>query len=309
MKANHEQAPVSNSAECYALGELRMPGEKELCSSSLEWTSLLVQIWNNPAISEAFEYSPSPDLSISILLAGEHEVESFSNGLWRKAAIRPGMGGLTSGGKTNRLRWHSQNRERPKILSIHIPQFYLDGAAEEFRRAGADFYRGSFDALAITSPVILQTGLALLKAVETGAPNLYAESAAQYLATHLLSLHSEWKTTVSEPRTPGLIADARLRRVLEFMEHHYSENLSLAELAREAGISRFHFVGLFKKACGVTPHQHLIELRLNAAGTLLRESNLGVKEIAKQCGYHSTAHFAVAFQKYFKQTPADYRKR
>lgn len=309
MKADHDQTPINNSAECFSPGESRMPGEKELCSSSLEWTSLLVQTWNNPAISEAFEYSPLPDLSISILLAGEHEVESFSNGLWRKAVVRPGMGGLTSAGKINRLRWHSQNREPPKILSIHIPQIYLDQAAEEFRCAGAGFYRGSFDALALTDPLILQMGLSLMKAVETGAPNLYAESAAQFLATHLLSLHSEWKTAVSDCRNPGRIDDARLRRVLEFMEHHYAEDLSLAELAREAGVSLFHFVGLFKKVCGVTPHQHLIELRLNAAGTLLGESNLGIKEIAKKCGYHSTAHFAVAFRKCFKQTPADYRKR
>lgn len=312
MKANYDQQTANTSAECFSPAglerELGQPGEKETCSSDFGWTSLLVQTWNCPAAGESVEYSPSPDLTISILLAGEHEVESFSNGVWRKALLRPGMGGLTGGGKTNRLRWNSQNRERPKILSIQLPQFYLNQAAEEFRRAGSRFYRGSFDALSFTDPVIFQTGLALNRAVQTGAPNLYAESTAQFLATHLLSMHSEWKTEVAEIRNPGLIADRRLRRVLEFMEHHYAENLSLAELAKEAGISRFHFVNLFKKACGVTPHQYLMELRINAAAALLKGSDLGIKEIAARCGYHSTAHFVVAFQKHFKQTPTRYRK-
>lgn len=309
----NKQPPVKNPAE-YLLPDILereriQPGVKKTCSSTAGWTSLLVQTWDTPADSEAFEYLPSPSQLISLNLAGERELESFSNGVWRKALTRPGMGGLTAAGKIDRLRWRAKSPGRNRMLFVHIPQFFLDRAAEEFRRAGTRFRRGSLDALSFSDSVIFQTGIALTKALEAGAPNIYAESAAQFLATHLLSLHGEWSSAISTAGDPGSISDRRLRRVMEFMEHHYARNLSLAELAGEAGISRFHFVTLFKRACGATPYQYLTALRMNRAVRLLEDNGLGLKEIAVRCGYHSAANFAAAFQKHFKQTPAAYRKK
>ena len=56
--------------------------------------------------------------------------------------------------------------------------------------------------------------------------------------------------------------------------------LSLDDLAREAGVSRFHFVALFRRRAGVTPYQFLIAVRLRAAASLLRETAMPVAAVA-----------------------------
>ena len=313
MSDDHNQAERNESAECFSPADLEreqtLRGEKTNCSSTAGWTSLLVQMWNIPVVCEACDHLPSPDQLISINIAGEHEIESFSGGVWRKALTRPGMGALTAAGKIDRLRWRAIRSEQNKMLFVYVPQFFLERAAAEFHRAGTRFRLDALDALSFTDPVICHTGLALYKALEAGAPNFYAESAAQFLATHLLSLHSEWSNRTSKVSNPGSIADKRLRRVIEFMQHHYADDLSLAALAREAGVSRFHFVNLFKKSCGSTPYRYLTGLRMNRAATLLEDGDLGIKEVAAKCGYNSPAYFAAAFQKHFAQSPAEYRKK
>lgn len=310
---NDSLTATGESAECFSADshgcERVQPGKKHSCSTAAGWTSLLLQSYESPHSAEPFETSPSPDQLIVLVTRGEFEIESFSNGSWKKASYRPGFGGMTAAGKTSRLRWQSKNSASHQTLHLYIPQFFFNAAADEYRRAGVPFRLNQPDALFFRDPLVFHAMLSLKEAVKFGAANLYAESVARFLAKHLLSLHGGWSEPASGIRNPGAISDRRLERVLEFMEHHYAENLSLAELSKEAGISRFHFVNLFKKACGATPHQYLVRLRMNAAALLLEDANLSVKEIAAKSGYAEPAHFTRTFQKYFSQTPSAYRSK
>ena len=182
------------------------------------------------------------------------------------------------------------------------------GRAEEYRRAGTSSRLEQPDTLAFTDQTIAQTAFSLLEAVKTGAPNLYAESAAQFLATHLLAKNSRWRSSVTAPRDSGGLTDSRLKRVLDFMQHHFAENLTLDRLASEAGISRFHFIVLFKQAVGITPHQYLIRLRLERAAELLKETDHSVLMIATDCGFVKLSHFSDVFQRHFGQTAFEYRR-
>lgn len=286
-----------------------VPGRKTNCSRTVAgWSSLLVQSYEVSSTVEYFENAASPDQVIVLMTKGVCEIESFSGGAWKKDVYRPGVGGLTVARKVDRLRWRAESAEPHGVLHIHVPQFFFAAAGDEYRRAGTAFRGGALDALAFIDPTVFQTGIALNRAVSTGAPNLYAESAAQFLAVHLLSMRRGLPEPSAGARNPGAITDRRLRRVLEFMRHHYAENLTLAELAREAGVSRFHFVTLFKNACGATPHQYLIKLRMNAAAALLEDLDLSVKEIAFRCGYADKSRFSAAFRAHFSQAPAEYRK-
>lgn len=284
------------------------PGVQLSCSTNVGWTSLLVQTYECPLKADTFETLPSPDQLIAIVTAGEYEIESFSGKSWKTAVYRPGCVGMTPPGKIDRLRWHPKNSDRHVTLRIYLPQYFLHAAVDEYRRAGASFRQEELNALSFSDAPVLQTALALAEGVQTGVPNLYAESAAQFLAIHLLSTHRRTMEPSSRIRSPGLVTDRRLRRAVEMMEHHYADNLTLTELAKEAGISRFHFVGLFKKLIGVTPHQYLIRLRMNAACSLLKDTNFSHKEIARQCGYKKVNHFEATFQKYFAKTPTAYRR-
>ena len=92
------------------------------------------------------------------------------------------------------------------------------------------------------------------------------------------------------------------------MKVHYAEPLSLDQLAAEAGVSRFHFISLFKENVGITPHRYLVQLRMTAAAALLNSRELSILEVALACGYQSAAHFTSAFVQHYSQTPSQYRK-
>ena len=81
---------------------------------------------------------------------------------------------------------------------------------------------------------------------------------AYALATHLLSEQAAWRRSGSidpDLRSQGKITDPRLARVLEYMSVHFAEPLDLTWLAREAGVSKFHFARLFRERTSTTPHR------------------------------------------------------
>jgi AraC family transcriptional regulator len=127
-------------------------------------------------------------------------------------------------------------------------------------------------------PVVSSIGHALLGELESEAPGgrLYAESLANVLAVHLLRHYTSAGGDVRGFR--GGLSGQRLRRVLDFVADGYERDLSLDDLAGEAGMSTFHFAREFKRATGTTPHQHLIRFRVERAKSLLAESELPLAE-------------------------------
>jgi AraC family transcriptional regulator len=99
-----------------------------------------------------------------------------------------------------------------------------------------------------------------------------------------------------------------LRRVLERMHEELDSGLSLSTLATESGYSRAHFMRIFKATMGVTPHSHLLELRLQRAQKMLTSASMSLIDIAFACGFRSHAHFTTAFTRRFGLPPSFYRK-
>lgn len=164
------------------------------------------------------------------------------------------------------------------------------------------------NAFVFNDAVVTHVVLSLVKSIQMGAPNLYVESAAQFLAKHLLSMQSTWPERDIERRRPEVLTDRRLTRVLEYMSENISNPISLNQLAREACISRFHFVKCFRESLGITPHRYLVRLRMLQGATLLKNTDRSVSEIAIACGYATTAHFCAAFHDYHQQTALQYRQ-
>jgi AraC family transcriptional regulator len=93
------------------------------------------------------------------------------------------------------------------------------------------------------------------------------------------------------------------------MAEHVAEEFSLDRLAAQAGLSRFHFQRLFKAATGVAPSRYHIDLRLNEARRLLRETKMGVVDVALEIGYANPSHFARLFRRETGLSPSDYRRQ
>ncbi len=93
-----------------------------------------------------------------------------------------------------------------------------------------------------------------------------------------------------------------------WVEANYADAIDLEQMADIAMLNRHHFLRLFKKAFATTPHQFLIEIRLEKACNLLRQTDLSVSHICHAVGFDSISSFSGLFKKRLALTPTQYRK-
>jgi AraC family transcriptional regulator len=148
----------------------------------------------------------------------------------------------------------------------------------------------------------------LITESEAGGPfgRVYADSLVHALATRFVHLGSarEPKENAFGSALPRLV----LRRVLERMNSEFSTDLSLATLAAESRYSRAHFLRMFRAATAQTPHQYLLNLRLENAAQMMKDRSTPLIDIALACGFSSHTHFTKAFRSKFGVAPSRYRR-
>jgi AraC family transcriptional regulator len=112
--------------------------------------------------------------------------------------------------------------------------------------------------------------------------------------------------------TPSRVTPLRpviLRRVECFVEDNLDGRITLDDMAEIASMSVDHFVRAFQAATGSTPHQHLLERRLDRACALLRSTTDRIAVIAHRSGFAGAAHFSATFHDHYGMTPSEYRRR
>ena len=98
-------------------------------------------------------------------------------------------------------------------------------------------------------------------------------------------------------------------RVQALVKSRMGEALSVADLAASTNLSAFHFTRLFKAATGETPHAFLVRARIVEGMRLLRETQLGLGEVAERVGFRTHAHFSRTFRASTGTAPSEYRAR
>jgi AraC family transcriptional regulator len=135
--------------------------------------------------------------------------------------------------------------------------------------------------------------------------HFYAESLANVLAVHLVSKYSNLSKKLMLPR--GGLPKHLLIRTVDYLEAHLDEGASLEQLGDMTGYSIWHFSRLFKRSTGLSPHQYLIELRLERAKHLLASTEANIADVAQQVGLADQSHLARLFRAHVGVTPAKYR--
>ncbi len=100
-----------------------------------------------------------------------------------------------------------------------------------------------------------------------------------------------------------------IEKVVNYLEDHYDQNVTLAELVHVAAMSRSTLMREFSRLMGISPLQYLVNIRLEVACQLLRENLASVTHICYQVGFSSASYFSRCFLRRFHQTPSQYRKR
>lgn len=153
--------------------------------------------------------------------------------------------------------------------------------------------------LLLNASVLIQLGVLLEGEAEEASAGraLSARALATTLAVALLR---------AAPQTTGgpVSADPRIRAVLRLIETRYAEALTVDDLARAAGVSRFHMSRLFRDELGMSPYQYLLRIRLERARELIATGQR-VTDAALSVGFSDLGRFARAFRTRYGHNPRE----
>jgi len=226
---------------------------------------------------------------------------------WITHRIKKGSFFLTSGGAPYECRWKAVTPEPFESMFVFVELPLLQRALEEV--FGADAAHARLRDVSGFTDAALDSLMERVREelVRRHASPLFLQGVAQAIAIHLARNYAE---TVSEsgsgsPSLPGY----KLRQITDWMVEHVAEEFNLDRLAAQAGLSKFYFNRLFKRAMGMSPSRYYINLRMDAARRLLRETKKSVVEVALDVGYGNPSHFAQLFRRETGLSPSDYRRQ
>jgi AraC family transcriptional regulator len=192
------------------------------------------------------------------------------------------------------------------VVQLYLPHAMLERVAREADTATpTDLLERTAHPDPITSRLLLSAADALegSEALDT----LFRHQLTDVLATRLLAAHTRSPMTIQP--TLGGLAPTTLCRAIERLRSDSDADVSLAALASDAGLSRFHFCRAFKESTGLSPHAWLRQHRLEQAMNMLRDAEASIAVIAAELGYASQTAFAAAFRKLTGETPSGWRRR
>jgi AraC family transcriptional regulator len=144
-----------------------------------------------------------------------------------------------------------------------------------------------------------------LESVE-GLTSLEADGLSMALVILLVrASHADFR----KPDRSGTLSKPRLNRLFNYVENHLADDFNMADLSRAIGCSASAIVSGFRTATGFSPWQFVLLRRVERAKRLLTSSQLMMSEIALECGFSSSQHFATTFRKQVGTTPGTYRRQ
>jgi len=194
--------------------------------------------------------------------------------------------------------------QRPRVLT-RVTYFYIDSQDRSF---GLDPTRIS-PRLFFFDQAVWDTALKLKAEVGNSDPGSgqYAEALSLVLMHELLRLERT-ASAAARPVRGGLPAWQQ-KRVVEFIEEHLAEDISLTALAELVDLSLYHFARAFTQSFGAPPHRYHMARRMDLAKNLLQMPTLSVTQIGSRIGFRETSSFTRAFRNFTGLTPTEYRRQ
>lgn len=169
-----------------------------------------------------------------------------------------------------------------------------------------DEHRGAALAARVTAaPAVYRLVCALNRTLFSAADSIEKEAA---LVAFIGDLHAALESGDDLHTLPAPAAvSTRVAHLCELLRARHAERLPLAELAREAGLSRYHLIRAFRAETGMTPHAWQLDLRIQHARRLLRQG-AALAEVALDLGFADQSHFQRAFKQRVALTPRSYQR-
>lgn len=245
---------------------------------------------------------PMTDHVVMTFPAGSQRFERRTGKSVDNGTARPGVISIISAGSSSR--WDIP--QPLNVVQLYLPQTTLERVASEANVVGPrDLLDRSAHPDLITSRLLMSAADSLDGSAALDM--LFRHQLTDLLATRLLSAHAG--APVKLLPVIGGLSPAALLRSIERLRSDSDSDVSLAALASDVGLSRFHFCRAFKESTGLSPHAWLRQHRLEQAMNMLRDTDTSVVSVAAALGYASQTAFAAAFRKLTGETPSDWRRR
>ena len=224
---------------------------------------------------------------------------TFRYRTWQGAAVLvPGAVLLGNAGACFQCGHEHSHGDR--CLAFHFAPAHLDAIVGDI----ADARLTSF---AVPSLPPLPQLLPVLAAAEAARDDGDI-SAFEELAIRLAGAVAMLLARAQPPRRrPSARDERRITAAVRRIERQAQEALTLAELARDAAMSPYHFLRTFRQVTGLTPHQFILRLRLHRAAVRLRRSDEAVSTIAFDVGFNDLSTFNRRFRRLMGENPGSYR--
>jgi AraC family transcriptional regulator len=259
-----------------------------------------IAYWEHGALHDVVE--PMAEHVVMTYRAGSQRLERRTGKSVAVATARPGVVTVIPAGSTSRWDIH----QPMNVVQLYLPQATLERISGEAHKvAPGDLLERTAHPDPIASR-LLTSAVDVLEGNEA-LDALFRHQLTDLLATRLLSAHAGTPTTFQRAR--GGLSPTTLSRAIDRLRSDSSTDVSLAALAADAGLSRFHFCRAFKQSTGLSPHAWLRQHRLEQAMILLRDTDASVVSVAMALGYASPTAFAAAFRRLTGETPRDWRRR
>ena len=256
--------------------------------------------WQHGALHDVVQ--PMTDHVIMTYPTGVQRLERRNGKSVAIGTARAGVVTIIPAGSTSR--WDIPGPVN--VIQLYLPHKTLERVAGEAEMAVlGDLVERTGHPDPTTSRLLMNAADALDGNAALDA--LFRQQLTNLLATRLLAEHAG--TSAAFQPTLGGLSPTTLRRTIERLRSDSDADVSLAALAADAGLSRFHFCRAFKESTGLSPHAWLRQYRLEQAMNTLRNTDESVASIAVALGYSSQTAFAAAFKKLTNETPSDWRRR
>lgn len=273
------------------------------------WSDLVVRAFHMPDTMDLYHVPVVPALTLGLATHGAMYLEQRqASGPWRGLLVRPGDLSLRPAAcEPPTFRWQRCSLDAIQTVAVYLHQDVLLNVIAEVAE-GDPATLVIEEQARFHDPLLQQLGLALHHELDypTASGRLYAQTAAQLLAVHLLQHYTSVRIPIWEPAR-GL-SQRQVRRVLEFVHMHMQHDLSLATLAQQVHLSPYHFARMFRQATGESPHQCVLRLRLERAQWLLTATNLSIAQVALESGFAHQSNLTNTFKRRLGLTPRAYRR-
>ena len=270
-------------------------------SRNAGWQGITVEFHQISALELPEHYIDGHRLAVNIGQPVHYEWKERNH--WRQTLLKPGDFCLQTHGDLNFPRWWGNF----KFLAIALEPKFVDQAFQDTgvsENINFQTRRGEADATIVEFTHRFKIELA--SGSYCGA--LYGESLAVAFALHLIEHHSDRPQKLRKPC--GRLSSQQLKQIIEYVHEHLSDEVSLVALAEQMNLSAFHFAHLFKNSLGLSPHQYLLQNRVERAKKLIAIANKpDLTDIGLQVGFYDQAHFTKAFKQVVGVPPKGFFKQ